>query len=277
MFSFVDGFTARLLPYLSYIDLRTAIDILIVAYVIYKVLMLIRGTRAIQLLKGLAVLVIASIASQRFQLNTMSWLLEKTWTALFVALPVVFQPELRRALEQLGRGEFFGRRLFNIDEENWRAVREIVRAAEILSRRKVGALIVFVRETGLQEYIDSGIKMDALITAELIINLFEPNTPLHDGAAIVQNGRVLAAACFLPLTDNSYVSKELGTRHRAAIGITEHSDAFSLVVSEETGIISIALDGGITSGLSGADLERRLGELTRPVSKRTGWVRNGRA
>jgi len=141
----------------------------------------------------------------------------------------------------------------------------------------VGALIVFVRETGLQEYIDSGIKMDALITAELIINLFEPNTPLHDGAAIVQNGRVLAAACFLPLTDNSYVSKELGTRHRAAIGITEHSDAFSLVVSEETGIISIALDGGITSGLSGADLERRLGELTRPVSKRTGWVRNGRA
>jgi diadenylate cyclase len=274
---FVKGFTARFLPYLSYIDLMTVIDILIVAFVIYKLLMLIRGTRAIQLLKGLAVLVIASTVSERFQLYTMSWLLEKTWTALFVALPVVFQPELRRALEHLGRGEFISRHLFNTDEDNWRAVREIVRASEILSRRKVGALIVFMRETGLQEYIDSGIKMDALITAELIVNLFEPNTPLHDGAAIVRNGRVLAAACFLPLTENPYLSKELGARHRSAIGITEHSDAVSLVISEETGTISLAQDGEITRGLSGADLERRLGEFTRPAGKRTGRVRNGRA
>jgi diadenylate cyclase len=273
---FVTGFTARFLPYLSYIDLRTVIDILAVAFVFYKLLMWIKGTRAIQLLKGLAVLVIASTLSERFQLYTISWLLEKTWTALFVALPVVFQPELRRALEQLGRGGFFGRSLFNVDEVNRRAVREIVRATEVLSRRKVGALIVFMRETGLQEYIDSGIKMDALITAELIINVFEPNTPLHDGAVIVCNGRMLAAACFLPLTENPYVSKELGTRHRSAIGITEHSDAVSLVVSEETGTISLAEDGRITRDLSSTDLEKRLDEQVRPGSKRTGRARNGR-
>ncbi|MGD0621853.1 MAG: diadenylate cyclase CdaA [Thermacetogeniaceae bacterium] len=273
---FVTGFTARFLPYLSYIDLRTVIDILAVAFVFYKLLMWIKGTRAIQLLKGLAVLVIASTLSERFQLYTTSWLLEKTWTALFVALPVVFQPELRRALEQLGRGGFFGRSLFNVDEDNRRAVREIVRATEALSRRKVGALIVFMRETGLQEYIDSGIKMDALVTAELIVNVFEPNTPLHDGAAIVYNGRMLAAACFLPLTENTYLSKELGARHRSAIGITEHSDAVSLVVSEETGMISLAEDGRITRGLSIADLEQRLEEYVRPGSKRMGRARDGR-
>ena len=269
-------FTARFLPYLSYIDLRTVIDILAVAFVIYKLLMWIKGTRAIQLLKGLAVLVIASTLSERFQLYTMSWLLEKTWTALFVALPVVFQPELRRALERLGRGGFLGRSLFNFDEDNQRAVQEIIRATEVLSRRKVGALIVFMRETGLQEYIDSGVKMDALVTAELIVNVFEPNTPLHDGAVIVHNGRMLAAACFLPLTENPYLSKELGTRHRSAIGITEHSDAISLVVSEETGMISLAEDGRITRGLSGLDLEKRLEEYVRPVNRRTGRAKNGR-
>jgi diadenylate cyclase len=264
---FVTGFTARFLPYLSYIDLRTVIDILAVAFVFYKLLTWLKGTRAIQLLKGLAVLVVASYISERFQLYTMGWLLEKTWTALFVALPVVFQPELRRALEQLGRGGFFGRVLFNVDEDNRRTVREIVRAAEVLSRRKVGALIVFMRETGLQEYIDSGIKMDALVTAELIVNVFEPKTPLHDGAVIIGNGRMQAAACLLPLTENPYLSKELGTRHRSAIGITEHSDAVSLVVSEETGMISLAEDGRITRGLSGAELEQRLGECLRSGSK----------
>jgi len=274
--TFVAGFTARFLPYLSYIDLRTVIDILAVAFVFYKILMWIKGTRAIQLLKGLAVLVIASTLSERFQLYTMSWLLEKIWTALFVALPVVFQPELRRALEQLGRSGLLGRSLFNVDEDNRRAVREIVRAVQILSRRKVGALIVFMRETGLQEYIDSGIKMDAVITAELILNIFEPNTPLHDGAAIICNGRMTAAACFLPLTENPDLSKELGTRHRSAIGITEHSDAVSLVVSEETGTISLAEDGKIARGLSSTDLEKRLEEQIRVGNKRVGRTRNGR-
>jgi len=272
----VQQLTAWFLPYLNYFDWMTVIDILIVAFVIYKLLMLIKGTRAIQLLKGLAVLVIASTVSARFHLYTMSWLLEKTWTALFVALPVVFQPELRRALEQLGRGGFFSRTMFVADEENLRAVREVVRATEALSRRRVGALIVFARETGLQEYIESGVRIDALVTAELIINIFEPNTPLHDGAVIIHNGRVLAAACFLPLTENPYLSKELGTRHRSGIGITEHSDAVSLVVSEETGIISLALDGRITRGLSAQELEKRLEEYTRPNGKRVGRMNHDR-
>ena len=220
MSGYVAGFTARFLPYLSYIDLRTVIDILAVAFVIYKLLMWIKGTRAIQLLKGLAVLVIASTLSERFQLYTMSWLLEKTWTALFVALPVVFQPELRRALERLGRGGFLGRSLFNFDEDNQRAVREIIRATEVLSRRKVGALIVFMRETGLQEYIDSGVKMDALVTAELIVNVFEPNTPLHDGAVIVHNGRMLAA-CLLSALDGEPLPEQ-GTGHQAPLGHRHH-------------------------------------------------------
>lgn len=270
-------FTQRFLPYLSYFDLKTVIDVLIVSFVVYKVLMLIKGTRAIQLLKGLAVLVIVSTVSERFQLYTMSWLLEKAWTALFVALPVVFQPELRRALEQLGRGGFFGRSLLvNADEENRKMVREIARATEALSRRKVGALIVLMRETGLKEYIESGVRVDALITAELILNIFEPNTPLHDGAVIIHNGRVLAASCFLPLTENPFLSTEMGARHRSAIGITEHSDAVSLVVSEETGTISLVEDGRIARGLSGQDLEKRLEDYTRPGNKRMGRVKNGR-
>lgn len=273
----VAEFAARFLPYLSYFDLKTAIDVLIVAFVVYKVLMLIKGTRAIQLLKGLAVLVIVSTVSQRFQLYTMIWLLEKAWTALFVALPVVFQPELRRALERLGRGGFFGRSLLvNADENNRRAVREIVRAVEALSRRKVGALIVLMRETGLKEYIESGVRVDALVTAELILSVFEPNTPLHDGAVIIHNGRLLAASCFLPLTENPSLSKELGTRHRSAIGITEHSDAVSLVVSEETGTISLAEDGRIARGLSGRELEKQLDEYTRPGNRRMGRVKDDR-
>jgi diadenylate cyclase len=263
-------YLARFLPYLSYLDWKTVIDILVVAYVIYRLLMLIKGTRAIQLLKGLAVLVVASTVSARFNLYTLNWLLEKTWTALFVALPVVFQPELRRALEQLGRGSWLGRSLYASDEERRRVVQEIVRASEALSRRRTGALIVLMRETGLQEYIESGVRMDALVTAELLVNIFEPNTPLHDGAVIIQSGRVLAAACLLPLTDNASLGKELGTRHRSAIGITEHSDAVALVVSEETGIVSLAVDGRIARGLNSQDLEQRLNEYIRPGGRRGG-------
>lgn len=254
---------AKLLPYLNYLDLRTAIDILIVAFVIYKLLMLIKGTRAVQLLKGLAVLVIASTLSERFHLYTMNWILEKTWTMLFVALPVVFQPELRRALEQLGRGGFFSRHFFLAEEEVKRTVHETVRAAEVLAKRRVGALVIFVRETGLQEYTETGTKLDALVSAEILINLFEPGTPLHDGAAIIQGNRIVAAGCYLPLSENPFLSKELGTRHRAALGITEQSDAVAVVVSEETGFISLAQGGKIWRGLSGEELGQRLHELTR--------------
>ncbi len=259
---------AKVLAYLNYIDLRTVIDILIVAFVLYKFLMLIKGTRAVQLLKGLAVLVIASSLSERLNLYTTNWILDKTWTMLFVALPVVFQPELRRALEQLGRGGFFGRSFFLAEAEARRVAHEVVRAAEALARRRVGALVVFVRETGLQEYVESGVKLDALVSAEALVNIFEPGTPLHDGAAIIYGDRILAAGCYLPLTENPFLNKELGTRHRAALGVTEQSDAVAVVVSEETGLISLAQGGKLLRGLKGAELERKLEELAGPGGKK---------
>jgi len=180
---------SRFLAYFNYLDLRTFIDILIVAFVIYKLLLLIKGTRAVQLLKGLAVLLVASAVSEQFHLSTISWLLGKTWTALAVALPVVFQPELRRALEQLGRGSLFGRRSPLAEEELRRVVNSVTLAAEKLSQRRVGALIVFTRETGLLEYVESGVKLDALVSEEAILNILsqtphsmmEPSSSLRTG------------------------------------------------------------------------------------------------
>jgi diadenylate cyclase len=255
------GLISRVLTYLSTFDLRSIIDIVVVTFVVYKLLMLIKGTKAVQLLKGLAVLVIVSTLSERFHLYTMSWLVEKVWTALFVALPVVFQPELRRALEQLGRGGFFGRHSLTTEEEIKRAVSQVVRAVEICSKRHVGALIVFARTTGLQEYVETGTKMDSLVTGELLVNIFEPNTPLHDGAVVIHGNRILAAACYLPLTESAFLNKEFGTRHRAAIGITEQSDAVALVISEETGTVSLVQSGEIVRGLNGPVLQRRLEEI----------------
>lgn len=254
---------SAVLAYFRYFDLRTIIDILLVAFVIYKVLMLIRGTRAVQLLKGLAVLVLASALSDRLGLETTSWILDKAWTALFVALPVVFQPELRRALEQLGRAEFYRRHYLTAEEEAREAAGQVARACSALSQRKVGALMVLTRETGLKEYVESGIRMDSLISAEALINIFEPNTPLHDGAVIINGNRIQAAACYLPLSQEwESLSKEFGTRHRAALGITEQSDAVAVVVSEETGLISLVYNGKIARGLSPQTLEERLVQLT---------------
>ncbi len=262
---------SRILAYINYFDLRTIVDILLVAYVIYKLLMLIKGTRAVQLLKGLAVLVVASALSDRLHLYTMNWILEKTWTMLFVALPIVFWPELRRALEQLGRGGFFGRHFFLVEEDARRTAREVARAAEIFSRRRVGALLVFMGETGLKEYVESGIELDALVSAEALLNIFEPNTPLHDGAVIIRGNRILAAACYLPLTqENTLLSKEFGTRHRAALGITEQSDALAVVVSEETGIISLVQGGKLIRGLTTQGIETRLIDFMTGGNRGTG-------
>lgn len=255
---------SKFLTYFNYLDLRTFIDILIVAFVIYKLLLLIKGTRAVQLLKGLAVLLIASAVSAQFHLSTINWLLGKTWTALAVALPVVFQPELRRALEQLGRGGLFTRRSLLAEEEARHVAHEISITAETLSKRRVGALMVITRETGLLEYVESGVKLDALVSEEVLINIFEPNTPLHDGAAIMGGNRILAAACYLPLTENPFLSTELGTRHRAALGITEQSDAVAVVVSEETGVISLASGGKLMRGMRRVDLEKKLGDILGP-------------
>lgn len=229
---------------LRFMDL---IDIAIVAYVAYRAILLIRGTRAVQLIKGLAVLIISTKASEWLGLYTINWLLRNTMTVGVIALLIVFQPELRRALEQLGRGGFLVNPFFSISEEEInKLINELAHAVQVFAKNKMGALIVLERNTGLNEVIETGVEIGGKVTAELLVNIFIPNTPLHDGAVVIRNDKIMAAGCFLPLTENPNLSKELGTRHRAALGITEQSDAVSIIVSEETGVISVAVDGKLT-------------------------------
>lgn len=229
-----------ILSTISWLDI---IDILIVAIVLYKLYVMIRNTRAVALLKGLVVLMVATLVSKWFGLNVINWLLQKTMTVVMVALPIVFQPELRRALEQLGRGQLFAKSVLLNEEEARGLLDEMVKTVSVLAKNKIGALIVFENKTKLNDYIETGIKVDGLLSSEFMTNIFIPNTPLHDGAVIVRGNRVMAAGCILPLTEDRSLSKELGTRHRAAIGISEQVDAVVVIVSEETGIISVA-EGG---------------------------------
>lgn len=234
-----------------------AIDILIVAYVIYKLMNVIRGTRATTLIKGLAVIFVASVVARAFELKTVSWLLDKGITAIFVALPVVFYPELRRALEQIGRGQLFTKFSNPNKDEVELLISSVVKTAVNLGNRRVGALIVIERETGLQEFSETGTSIDGLLSEQLLSNIFEPNTPLHDGAVIIRGERIQAAACFLPLTDR-FVEFQLGTRHRAAIGLSEQTDALVIVVSEETGTISLAVGGRLRRYLTESRLTEQL-------------------
>jgi diadenylate cyclase len=253
-------------------NLSSVIDILIVSFLMYRLMLLIKGTRAVQLLKGLAVLLIITAFASLFNLYTINWLLGKAMTALVVALPVVFQPELRRALEKLGRGRFLKHTTLATGEtDQSKVITEIIRAVTLLSKNKIGGLIIIERETGLEEHIDTGVKVDGLVTAEFLVNIFVPKTPLHDGAVIIRGDRVAAAACFLPLSENPQLSSELGTRHRAGIGITEHSDAVAVIVSEETGYVSLAVEGVLSRYLDEAELSKRLTELlyNRPSSSLT--------
>lgn len=237
----------ELLSQFRFFEWTSVIDIAVVAAVLYQLLMLIKGTRAVQLLKGLLILLVVSNLAELLHLNTIGWLLDQVWKMLFVALPVVFQPELRRALEQLGRGKFFTRHPLTPGSEAFeQVIEELVRCTQVLAKNRIGALIVIERETGVQEFIETGIKIDGVVSSEFLVNIFIPNTPLHDGAVIVRGDRVAAAGCFLPLSENTSIQKELGTRHRAAIGLTEVSDALIIIVSEETGAISVALDGALT-------------------------------
>lgn len=236
-----------MLSQLPTISIINVIDMLVVAVLIYKLFQLIKGTRAVQLIKGVVLLLVATTVSDWLGLYTFNWILKNVKTMVVVAIPVVFQPELRRALERLGRGKIFARPIvFYGEEDTSKLINEIIRAVMVMAKNKIGALIVIERETGINDYIETGIRLDSLISGEFLINIFIPNSPLHDGAVVVRGDRVAAAGCFLPLTESNDLSKELGTRHRAALGITELSDALALVVSEETGTISIAHEGRLT-------------------------------
>lgn len=240
------------------IGILDVIDTGLVAYFLYRIYLMLKNTRAAALVKGLLVLVSLMLISKWLNLHVINWILEKAMTMVMVALPVVFQPELRRALEQIGRGRIF-RKIGEVDEQEIRDMIEAATsAAVIMAQRKVGALIVFERQVGLEERIETGVKIDGLVSDSLLLNIFEKDTPLHDGAVIIRGNRIVAASCLLPLTDSRNLSQELGTRHRAAIGISEQSDALVLVVSEETGSMSITRNGEIYRYLQADDVRDML-------------------
>lgn len=243
---------------LATLGILDIIDIVVVAYFLYRLYLMLKNTRAATLVKGLLVLVAFMIVCRTLNLHVISWLLEKSMTVIMVALPVVFQPELRRALEQIGRGKLF-RKSSELDEQELDAMLDAVaNATKVMSKAKVGALMVFERATGLVERIETGVPIDGLVSSGLIQNIFVKDTPLHDGAVVIRGNRVVAACCLLPLTENRNLSQDLGTRHRAAIGISEQSDAMVLVVSEETGAISIARNGELMRYLTVDDVKEIL-------------------
>jgi diadenylate cyclase len=243
-------------------ELRDIIDIVLVAIVVYKLAILIRDTRAMQLVKGILVLIIATQLSTCFGLNTLNYILKNAMTLGVIALVVVFQPELRRALEQLGRGTFFedmfASEQMELEIKMKSCINELCIAANELSKKCIGALIIIERQTKIGDTIRSGVELDGLVSSAILQNIFIPNTPLHDGAVVIRENRIVASACLLPLTENTNISRQLGTRHRAAIGISENSDCIALVVSEETGTISVAVNGKLTRDLNKDSLNKFL-------------------
>ena len=246
-----------MLELLDNFRLQDAVDIGIVAFIIYSVIELIRGTRAARMLVGLGFVVLIYLSSQLFDLYTVNWILDNFLSSVLLVIVIIFQNDIRRALVQVGSRPFFraDHRLAGQDLE------EIIRAIVTMASRRIGGLIVFERETGLNEFIEGGTTLDARITKELMLSVFVTASPIHDGALIIRKGRLTAAACFLPLTANPSVSKTLGTRHRAAIGITEESDAVVVAVSEEDGGISLVLDGRITRDLDAGTVRSTLQKL----------------
>ena len=247
------------------IQVTDVVEIILLSVLFYHVLLWMKNTRAWMLFKGILVILIAAFVASIFNLTTILWLLNKTLSVGIIAVVVVFQPELRKALEQLGRKNIFGE-LFSFDDEKKkvdgkfsdRTINELVKATFELARTKTGALIVIEGEINLEEYIRTGINIDSAISSQLLINIFEHNTPLHDGAIIIRGDRIVSATCYLPLSSTMELSKELGTRHRAGVGISENSDAFTIIVSEQTGKVSITQGGQITRNIDGDNLRRML-------------------
>ncbi|MFK2827070.1 diadenylate cyclase CdaA [Bacillus sp. B190/17] len=258
--------------------LSNALDILLVWFVFYKILMIIRGTKAVQLVKGIFVIIVVRGLSGLFGLDTLSWIMEQALTWGFLAVIIIFQPEVRRALEQLGRGGFFSRNVMQEDQEQRDLIEALTKSVSYMAKRRIGALISLEKETGMNEYIETGIPLHASITSELLINIFIPNTPLHDGAVIIQRKQIAAAACYLPLSESPFISKELGTRHRAALGISEVTDSITIIVSEETGAVSVTKNGDLFRDLSSEEFEQLLAhELLKTESDSLNrWIWRGR-
>jgi len=238
-------------------SIHDLLDIVIVAVVLYRLLLMVRGTKAAQMLIGLVLLLVASIVARYFNLITLDWLLQGFWAYIVIGIIIIFQPEIRRALAKMGETPFL--QAFTTAEE-LKSIEEIVRATASLANRKIGALLVLERETELRDFIEIGVPLDARVSRELLLSIFHPSSPIHDGAAIIRGNRVAAAGCFLPITLTADLKKTLGTRHRAALGITEETDAVAIVVSEETGAISLAMNGRLNEQLDMTTLRQLLTE-----------------
>lgn len=237
------------------------LDISIVAFIIYRIILLIKGTRAVQMLLGLAVILVVYVASRVGDLHTLNWFLSNFLSSIILVIVVIFQNDIRRALMHVGRNPFLGG--VSLHEES-EAIDELVKACVALGNRKIGALIAIERETGINDLLESGTAIDSRVSCELVRSIFMPSSPLHDGALVLQQGRLTMAGCFLPLSLDAGLTKDLGTRHRAAIGLTELADAVAIVVSEETGKISVAVNGGMTRNLDAISLKKVLGRLMEP-------------
>ena len=280
----IGSWFGRMISFIPAMRLTNVVEILIISVLIYYILIWIRDTRAWTLLKGVLVIFAFVLFAYVFNMSTILWLFQNLISVIIISLFVLFQPELRRALEQLGRKNILTS-VFSIGsggsddlqeaKTQEKTKSEIIRACMEMSKARTGALIVIEQDVRLSEYERTGIFLDSLVSSQLLINIFEHNTPLHDGAVFVRDNRIVAGTCYLPLSDNMLLSKELGTRHRAGVGISEVSDSVTLIVSEETGMISIAHDGMLFRGLNAEELREQLGKLMKKqeVTKRSRWRR----
>lgn len=280
----ITNWISRMVSFIPAIRWNNVLEILIISVLIYYILIWIRDTRAWTLLKGIFVIFAFVLFAYVFQMDTILWLFQNLISVAIISIFVLFQPELRRALEQLGRKNilasflnFSGNAAANEQEAKTveKTKTEIIKACSEMSKARTGALIVIEQDVQLSEYERTGIFLDSLVSSQLLINIFEHNTPLHDGAVFVRDNRIVAATCYLPLSDNMLLSKELGTRHRAGVGISEVSDSITLIVSEETGMISIAHDGMLFRGLNQEELREQLSTLMKnqDAPKRSRWRR----
>ena len=234
------------------------VDIALVYYIIYRLLLIIKGTRAFQMLIGIGLIVLVLIASQAFEFYTLDWLIHSFWSQIVLAVVILFQPEIRRTLARVGERHLF-RSLSAVEGSKF--IEETVKAVVNMANKRIGALIVLERDTDLTTIVEMGTELDAKVTKEILISIFLPYSPIHDGAAIIRSGRLISAGCFLPLTLSSNISKSLGTRHRAAVGLTEESDAVVVVVSEETGEISLVVNGAIENNADAPALRKTLSNI----------------
>ncbi|WP_373899563.1 diadenylate cyclase CdaA [Haloimpatiens sp. FM7315] len=265
------------------INVLSILDIAVVTFIFYKIYNLIKETRAEQLLKGILLVFLLIPVSEILHLNTLNWILNKTLPLGLVTFVIIFQPEIRRALEHIGRSTF-EKHIMEDDEAMYKVITEVANAVENLAESKTGALIVIEQRTGLGEVINNGTKLDAIVSSAILENIFVVNTPLHDGATVIRNDRIISAGCVLPLTNNNDINKKLGTRHRAAIGISETSDALTIVVSEETGTVSLAVNGGLTRNYDKDRLKNILIKIMQYRKKRKisfkekvkGWIKGER-